>query len=251
MMRNRLARYAPWMVRDYFLWGGVATFGIVFGFGWLFWRGMSVPIRLGNDPEQATRMIRGLASTLAVMLATLGPLIGTLSIVSIDRMQGYYRFLFSRPVSPPAYYATKFSINGAGFLVVAAALWGTFSVAIASFAAPRFLPVMVLSYVFIGGVVYLISVLTRMDLLVSVLVYFVSAIMWGTLDRDPPPTGWLETARPILSLLPPVHKHAAFVNGILRPEFVMSWKSVLWVAGYGVACFAAGTLILRRRNLAG
>src|SRR5688572_13154078 len=190
-MLKRLGRYAPWMVRDYFLWGGVATFTIVAGFGMLFWRGMSGAIERANDPEATTRVITGLASTLAGMVATLGPLIATLSIVSIDRMHGYYRFLFSRPVSPQAYYATKFGINAAGFLLVAAALWAAFSMGITSLSAPRFLPVMALNYLFIGGIVYLVSVLTRMDLLVSILIYFVSAIMWGTLERNPPPTGWV------------------------------------------------------------
>jgi hypothetical protein len=251
MTHTSLARYTPWMARDYVFWGGVATFVLLFGFGWLSWAPLSIMIaRAGPeaDPQIVARGIRSLASVLVGTLGFLGPLIATLGIVSGDRHHGYYRFIFSRPVSPSRYYATVFAVNGAGFMLVAGLLWGIFAVAIAPIDVRNFLPIMALSYLFIGGLMFLISVLSRFDLAIGVPLYVMSAMAWGTLEGGA--VAWVQKVRLLVWLLPPVSRHASLLGSVTRLDVGISGKQVLWVAGYGLICFTLGLAILRRRGFA-
>ena len=247
MMNGRLVRYAPWMARDYMFWSGVATYVLVFGFGWLWWQGMSVALSRMADPALISRAIHSLARELTTILALLGPLIATAAMVSSDRHHGYYRFLFSRPVHPPRYYATIFGVNGLGFLLIAGLLWTTFILAISPMRPIGFLPMMALSYLFVGGILFLVSVLVRFDLLLGILLYTVSAVAWGSLDGG---VEWVKRVRALVWLLPPVSHHHRLLASLTMPEVVVSWKAVAWVAGYGLACFALGLLLLRRRGFA-
>jgi ABC-type transport system involved in multi-copper enzyme maturation permease subunit len=253
MTAPRIWGYASWVTRDYFLWGGVATYVLLVAVGAFFSEGLLQIASLQAGKEVwslSPAQLRGLASQLMVALSLFGPLIATIEMVSRDRRFGYYRFLFSRPISPARYYASVFAINGIGFLVVAAILWTTFAIFLGPLPIGGYLLAMALSYAFIGAIVFLISTITRHDLLIGFLLYLVASITWDVLD-NPTSTGWVVKARPIMSLLPPVKKHLEIVLGTQRPEYAVSWLGVVWVLGYGLACAAAATLLLRKRPLGG
>jgi hypothetical protein len=251
MTNTRLVKYMPWLARDYFFWAGIGTFIIIAGIGALQWKLVTTQMAargLEPTPEVLREGAKGLAMTLTMMLAVLGPTIATGAIVSRDREHGYFRFLFARPVGMATYYAASFAMNGLGFLVIcgllALALWGF----VAPVHAPMFLPAMLLSYVFIGGIIFLLSAVLRREIIFAVLLYFIASATWGTLDDGG--KNWVTALRPVFSLMPPVHRHLRAVSGSMNPELVVGSTSVWWVAGYGLICFALGLVLIRRRGLA-
>jgi hypothetical protein len=254
MNDTRAWRYVPWIARDYLLWGGIATFVLLVAFGAFLSEGLILianaqsagPLSWSLNPAE----LRGVATKLMVALATIGPVIATLGIASKDRQLGYYRFLFSRPISAPTYYVVTFGVNGIGFMLVAAALWGAFALFFQPMPAAAYLAMMALSYLFLGGLIFLISVLVRYDLVILVLIYATASATWDVLDGGPP-VSWVLKARPVLSLLPPVKQHLELIFAILRADVPLSWLTGAWVFAYGTMCVVAATLLLKRRALGG
>ena len=184
-------------------------------------------------------MLVAIVSQIALILA----LITLNGIVSTDRKMGYYRFLFSKPVSISAYYAQLFVVYFVGFLAAVAILLGAFAI----FAHPvsPLGPLMFCGLVFLslGGIAFLISSLVRYDWPVLVAIYVASLIlhsMWQYKE------GW---RRLVLSVLPPLYRISNTMPDILD-RGVVNTQDVLWLLGYSALCFAAGILVLRRRPFA-
>lgn len=181
------------------------------------------------------------------MFATVAPIIALSGIVSQDRTNGYTRFLFSKPVSPVWFYLQSFLIRMAGFLVMGTLLMLAYSHYEPPAFNPKILVDMSLSFVAIGGIIFLLSVVSRFDWLVGVLVLLISAVLWGRWET----IGGIKQAS--LYLLPPMGKsgllHQWMVGlttmGELGPvPFPTKWA--LWSAGYGLACLVLGLYLLRR-----
>ena len=191
------------------------------------------------DAGMAKSMLVAIVSQIALILA----LITLNGIVSTDRKMGYYRFLFSKPVSISAYYAQLFVVYFVGFLAAVAILLGAFAI----FAHPvsPLGPLMFCGLVFLslGGIAFLISSLVRYDWPVLVAIYVASLIlhsMWQYKE------GW---RRLVLSVLPPLYRISNTMPDILD-RGVVNTQDVLWLLGYSALCFAAGILVLRRRPFA-
>ena len=189
----------------------------------------------------------GIARTLLVtILAQLSFILAFITlngIVSTDRKMGYYRFLFSKPVSIPAYYTQLFIVYLIGFLAAVAILLGGFAI----FARPLspFGPLLFCGLVFLslGGIAFLISSLFRHDWPILAAIFLGSAIlhsMWQYKE------GW---RRLVLSVLPPVYKLTEALPDIVN-RGVVNTQDVLWLLGYSAICFAAGLFVLRRRPFA-
>jgi hypothetical protein len=163
--------------------------------------------------------------------------------VSTDRKQGYYRFLFSKPVSAVGYYAQLFFVYMIGMLLVMLVLAGVLHTVVPTFKIFNFLLYAAIIYVAMGGIGFFVSVATRFDWLTLAAVWFGSRILRGIYGPRP---GWKSKA---VELLPPVHKLDEVSLSVITYGSAHT-SDVLWLLGYGALFFALGLLILRRGSLA-
>ena len=236
-MSGNLLRYAPWQLRDFIRERGFAVMFIGLAIGFTFIAPMrAMSVRLS---ESAARQL--LVAVIG-QLAFLAAFISFNGMISNDRKLGYFRFLFAKPVSIPAYYVQIFVIFFAGYLTVFAILLGIFAASV----YPTF-PLGVLVYsalVFfsLGGIAFFVSSLFRHDWPVLAGVFLGTTIIRSQLSAA---DGWREI---VLALLPPIHKlmpMASLANGA-----AVDWPAVYWLLGYSALFFVAGVLVLRRRSFA-
>lgn len=237
-MKSNLARYGLWQFRDFIRDRGIALLlvGLLIGFT------LIGPVRAVGRPIDE-RLAKTLLVAALSQVAFIAAFITLNGIVSNDRKLGYFRFLFSKPVSIPAYYAQLFVVYLVGFLAVCAILIGAFAV----FAHPvsPVGPLLFCTLVFLsfGGIAFLISSLFRYDWPILAAIFLGSVIlhsMWG--DRE----GW---RRMLLSVMPPLNRLTAAMPDILD-RGVVNTTDLLWLLGYSGICFAAGIYVLRRRPFA-
>ena len=163
-------------------------------------------------------------------------------IVAADRTMGYYRLLFSKPVSVSLFYAQRFAVHLAGLVVCVLIL----CVALRTGGTP--VPIgsltlyVVLLYVTMGGVGFLLSVITRYDWTLLIAVWY-GAELLSTIARDHDAV-W----RPVTYVLPPVWLVDPVRDALLRGT-LPAVDSLAWLLSYGVASFLLGLLLLERRPL--
>lgn len=242
MSRGRLARYSLWQFRDFVMERGIAI--MIIG---LLWGYMLIePIRRMTGAAFAVgpgSPTWPLIITVASSVVSLAVLIALNGIVSTDRKLGYYRFLFSKPVSPVAYYTQLFFVNMAGVLIAMLLLSGVVYTVVPAFRIFNFLLYTAIIYIAMGGIGFFVSGATRYDWVTLAAVWFGARILRDVYGPRP---GWQSKA---VELLPPVHKlgdvsHSMITNGTAQTS------DVLWLLGYGALFFALGLLILRRGSLA-
>lgn len=239
--RGRVGSYARWQLRDYLLERGISTLAL----GALI---LVVPTVLAG-PQGRASAAAGFAGGLGAF-ALLGVIFALNGISSTDRQRGYFRFLFSKPVQVPRFYAQELAVRLVGLLVVCAVLFALVSL-VAGMAFPWWgLPYVALAFVLVGGVGFLLAALTHHDGIALVAVLVVTTIvraggaLLGWLGRGP-----AEALQFVAVLLPPFHLldpvRAALAGGTAPAAGVL-----VPVLAYGIGCFAAGLLVLRHRPLA-
>ena len=241
--RAKLSEYLPWIARDYLTDQGPSTAIIIILialFEAQMFR-MGSGTRLATMPQDvAARLLRGLAG----ILAFLGTFFATNGIVSNDRKQGHYRFLFAKPVSPPWYYALVFAIYGAGLLVVVLAMLGVWAVIVRPMFPIELFGAVAVLYLAYGGIGFLLSAAWRFDWLSLVTVAILSSLGWAMWGEDPGIRGWL------VRLLPPMHRASELYAYVAGMTASFPWTTQIWLTGYGTACFVIGLWVLRTRSLA-
>ena len=242
MKHANLARYSPWQFRDFIMERGIAI--VIIGMLWGYL--LIEPLRraMGSafaaGPRSATWP---LVITVASSVVSLSVLIAVNGIVSTDRKMGYYRFLFSKPISAVAYYAQLFFVCMAGVLVSMLLLAGVLRMVIPEFSILNFLLYAAVIYIAMGGIGFFISVATRFDWLTLAAVWVGSRVLRDVYGARP---DWRAKA---VELLPPVHK-LTDVSTSMITDGTAHASDVLWLLGYGALFFALGLLILRRGSLA-
>jgi hypothetical protein len=238
--RARLTQYAPWFLRDYLTNQGPSTTIVVALIAFLATRQFAgVDPSIGAEAGHAGRVMRGLLGTLVF----LGTFFATNGIIANDRKLGYYKFLFAKPVSPPAYYLTTFVVYGVGLLLVTLALLGIWALVVRPMFPLELFGVVALMYLAYGGIGFLLSAAWRFDWLSLVTVFFSSNIIWTIWGRSQGTGRWL------LYLLPPVHRADEVYAFIAFPGWPVPWRLMAWFGGYGLICLLIGLLVLRRRSL--
>ncbi len=236
-MGQNLTRYAWWQLRDFGRDRGVALVIVGVAIG----ATIIGPMRAMGEitPERAKQLLEIILTQLAYITS----FIALNGIISNDRKAGYYRFLFSKPISIPAYYAQQFLVFLVGYLIVNLLLIGVFAI----FAKPvsPIAPLAACALVFLsfGGIAFLISSLFRHDWPILAAVFVGSSIfqsIWAAQE------GW---RRMVLSVLPPLYKLNGAMMDILQRGTV-DGKTLLWLLGYSAICLAAGLYVLRRRPFA-
>jgi hypothetical protein len=242
MSRGRLATYSLWQFRDFIIERGIAI--VIIGFLWGYT--LIEPLRrtMGEafiiGPLSPTWP---LVITVTSSVVSLAVLIALNGMVSTDRKMGYYRFLFSKPVSPVAYYAQLFLVYMAGVLIVMLILSGVLHTVVPAFNVVNFLLYAMIIYIAMGGIGFFVSVATRFDWLTLAAVWLGSRVLRDLFGNKP---GWRSKA---VELLPPVHK-LNDVSMSLISNGTAHTSDILWLLGYGALFFALGLLVLRKGSLA-
>lgn len=250
----RMGRYALWQSRDFVM--NIAIISIILfallGFLWIMRiHSMEEPFVRGGAPNPVPDALKiSIFLELYGVFATVAPIICLSGIVSQDRSLGYTRFLFSKPAGVRAFYVQSALVRLIGFLLVGLALVWWYSVYEPTGLSARFLGDMLVNFVSIGGIILLLSVFTRYDGLVAIIVLLVSVAVraqWATA------TG---IKHAVTYLLPPVmqlgevHRWAVGLNHmqtLAAVEFPTKWA--LWNMGYGLACAVLGLYLLRKISL--
>ena len=257
---GRLSAYVPWQARDYLMDRGAPTVLIGLLFGYMVAGGMlramnqsleqMSPSAIARAGGAAAARASAVASLTSVFLETalgnlvfLGALFAMNGIVANDRKQGFYRFLFSKPVSPDRYYGQAFLVHWAGFLLVVTVLGLVYRALIGPVLTPPLYAAVSLLYLCYAGIAFALSAAARWDWLSLVAVTVVSNYLWLMYGSSTSP------ASRLLYLFPPLHRtadvYAAVAGGTALP-----WDLLAWFAGYGVISFAIGLVVLRHRRLA-
>jgi hypothetical protein len=258
--RARLAGYAPWQCRDYLMDRGAPTALIGLLFGYMVAGPMvgSMNVQLANMPARlATRSggaaavraasVAELTATLLVVvlgnLVFLGALFAMNGIVANDRKQGYYKFLFAKPISAERYYGQAFVLHWLGFLVVTTLLGLVYRALVGPVLTASVYAAVALTYLCYAGIAFALSAAARWDWLSLVAVTVAANYLWLRFGASK------NVVARLLYLLPPIHRtsevYAAAARGAALP-----WDLLGWLAVYGVASFAIGLVVLRYRRLA-
>jgi hypothetical protein len=237
-MGPNLRRYALWQFRDFGRERGIALILV----GFLIGLAVVGPMRaMGRPIDQ--RMASMLLTAAVTQVAFIAAFIALNGIVSNDRKLGYFRFLFSKPVSIPAFYSQLFVIYFIGYLVVCALLLGAFSIFAHPVSPLAPLAYCALTFLSLGGIAFLISTLFRVDWPVLAAIFLGSAILHGMWRYE---EGW---RRLVLYVLPPLYRLPQILPDMVDRGTADS-RDVAWLLGYSAVCFAVGLIVLRRRPFA-
>jgi len=251
--RARLGAYMRWQFRDFIALGVLSAilFGLLAALQIMQMQTIEAMMAVGKGSHAMP-----LASKLSQfvsgygLFAFVGPIICVSGLVSNDRQLGYTRFLFAKPVSVRAYYLDLLVVRFVGFIAL-----GTVLVLAYSYFEPptynwRFLVEMTVSFIAVGGIVFLLSVVNRYDGLLSLLLLLVAAIVR---DRWSTKTGFLHA---MMYLFPPIDHADAVRRWVVGVDAMgqlgatpFPWKWTLWNGGYGLGCLLLGLYLLRRISL--
>lgn len=235
--------YLAWQARDFVVERGapllivatLMTFPII------------VTLRTLGDaasPLQAAVSARYAIVQLFAEFSLICVLIGINGVVSSDRVKGYYRFLFAKPVSIPRYYAQAYVVNGVGLVLTALGLLGAIYVLGYPVFPARVLLMVVLVYLSLGGLGFFYSTVARFD-------WVLMGATWGLAQvlRAVYPAQQSRAGRVLDVVLPPFHQMRDAGLQLARGEPAES-RTLLWLLAWGVSGLVLGLLILRRRPLA-
>ena len=244
-MKGRLAKYSLWQFRDFFMQHGIgiAIIGLLWGYSLL------APLRAAMSPQAQLPMtpgspIWGLVMQITSAVVSVSVLIAMNGIVATDRKNGYYRFLFAKPINHVLYYAQLFFVYMAGVLLIMAILAALLRLILPSFNVLYFLMYTALVYIAMGGIGFLLSVATRYDWLSLAAVWLGSRILRDV--HSGPDAGWKGAA---VQVLPPVHRLDEVANSLIGTGSA-NLTDVVWLFTYGAVCFVLGLVLLRYGSLA-
>ena len=242
MSRGRLAKYSLWQFRDFVMERGIGI--VIIGFLWGYV--MFEPLRRtmgaqwrGDQMSPVWVILLQVSSA----VASLSVLIAMNGLVSIDRKNGYYRFLFSKPVNALAYYAQLFVVYMVGVLLAMALLSSLAHIIFPAFSIVNFVIYSALIYIAMGGIGFFLSVAIRYDWLTLAAIWLGSRVLRGVYG---PKNDWRSKA---VELLPPVHRLDDVANSLIG-NGTAATSDVVWLLGYGLLFFGVGLLILRYGSLA-
>jgi ABC-type transport system involved in multi-copper enzyme maturation permease subunit len=239
--RGRLGRYSVWQFRDFAVEKSVAVLIIGVLLGYL----TIEPVRRAMGANWAQNPAFPLTRILATIVSpviSLSVLIALNGMVSNDRKTGYYRFLFSKPISPVLYYAQLFAVHLVGVIATMAVLSGVFRIWVGPIAILSVLLYTAIVYVAMGGLGFFISATTRYDWVVLSVVWVGSRIL-----RTVYSTTHDLRAR-LVQVLPPVHRIDDVSNNLLTGQMAAT-SDMLWLVGYGALFFILGLYVIHRRSL--
>jgi hypothetical protein len=249
--RARMASYAIWQSRDFLMNIAIVSlllFGLLGALSILQVQAMEQMSLMMKKPAplELSQKARAFVQAFSVFV-TVGPIICLSGIVSQDRAMGYTRFLFAKPLSVRWYYFQSLLVRFIGFVALGIALVLAYNYFEPPTLSPTMLADMLVSFLSIGGIVFLVSVVSRFDGLIAIVFLLVSSVIWGAWRVKDGIRYAVTYLVPPLEKSGDMHNWAAGLDGMGRLTAVeFPWKWALWSAGYGLACFALGLYLLRR-----
>lgn len=239
--RARLGAYALWQLRDFALERaiGMLLAGVVLG-------APVVMVSAATMLIDADQLVRGSTFIVAQTVGTIAALfvfIAVNRIVSGDRVTGYYRFYFSKPVSVVAFYARSFAVIGLGMLAVVSVLLGVATLFGGRIPAGPTLLYFAVVYVSMASIGFFLSTVTRFDGVILLALWFSSVVLRQLFGADSGVRGTL------VKLLPPVHRLTPLRDALYSGAPV-EWTGLLHLLAYGLLFFVLGLVVLWRRSLA-
>ena len=244
MRRARLWSYLAWQSRDFAFERGAPLLIVATLMTFPIIMGLREVREQSPNPLQAAIAARYAVVQLFAEFSLIAVLIGINGVVSNDRVRGYYRFLFAKPVSIPRYYAQAYIVNGVGLLATALGLCAAIYALGYPVFASRVLLTIGLVYVSLGGLGFLYSTVARFD-------WVLMGGTWGLAQvlRAVYPATESRAGEVLDVLLPPFHRLREVGVQLARGE--SADPGVLaWLLGWGISGFLLGLFILRRRPLA-
>jgi hypothetical protein len=238
----RLLKYALWQFRDFVMDRGIAILIIGMLLGYV----LIAPLRsaMGSTLGMGTSSPAWpLLVTVSSSIVSLSVLIALNGLVSTDRKMGYYRFLFSKPVSRVAYYGQLYFVYMIGVMSAMLVLALALRAVAPSFSVVNFILYSAIIYIAMGGIGFFVSVASRYDWLTLAAVWLGSRVLRDVYGARP---GF---ASKLVQLLPPVHKLNDVAQSMIASGSADK-SDVLWLLGYGAAFFVLGLLLLQRGSLA-
>lgn len=239
MNRRQLVAYAPWQLWDFALDRGIALLliGALMGTS-VLWPGyVALSQQLPPDALRIELLKIAVAQQVSILVV-----VAASGIVANDRLGGYYRFLFAKPVWMPSYYALQFLVTLVGVLLAGLILLSAYWLLV-GWVSP-FIPIVmfVATYLALGGTIFFFSTFTRLDWGMLVILWGASALS-RTLASD---KGWYEVARLVL---PPTHQIDKLRDALFAGTPI-DVGGTAWLVGYGLLFFAAGLVVLQKRAIA-
>lgn len=225
-------RYLGWMARDVALGPGLVYLVIAALFAFLASQGEGPA-----TAEAARRALQQIVSQFAWIVV----LVGTAAIVSGDVSRGFYRALFSEPVSPAGYYLQRWLVGGAAVAAFVPL------VGLGLLATTGFFPFqaavlvrLLLLYLLLGGMVFLLSTVLRADWLIGLLLFILQTVL-NEVTKGGTTGHWM--TRFLAEVLPPFH-----LGSLARPG-LPAGPELAHALLYGGAMVAAGVVILTARPM--
>ncbi len=246
-MNTKLLRYARYQIPE-FIQHRLALPIILLA----FIAGLPTYLMTKNVPPgwlqspQGINSVKQLFSQSLTLFLPLGAFVASVGVISADRQQGYFRFLFSKPVNVLAYYFQTYVLHAIIYIAVFGLMvWG-FGAYTFHFSVHRAMEAAALTFVLIGGIGLLFGAVTRFDAAVLIVTYIAALILQQAANAPSAHLpAWLAA---IGRALPPVLKLDAVRNALYAADPVDVTQ--LWhVLGYGGGAALVGFILLRRLPL--
>ncbi len=247
-MNTRLLRYARYQAPE-FVTHRLALPLILL----VFAAGLPTYVMTKNTPPgwmqspQGINLARQMFSQSITLFLPLGAFVAAVGVISADRQQGYFRFLFSKPINILAYYLQTYVLHAIIYVAVFGLIvWG-YSAYTIHFSVHRAMEAAVLTFVLIGGLGLLFGAVTRFDA-ATLIVTYIAALVLQQLTLAPAHGGLPEWLMTVGRGLPPVLKLDTLRDHLYAAQPLDSAQ--LWhVLGYGGGAAVIGLLLLRRLPL--
>jgi ABC-type transport system involved in multi-copper enzyme maturation permease subunit len=230
---GRLGHYGVWQLRDYMLGAGGATLAVG-ALVVLMGRGANLMVQGQSQP---------VSTTLIGAVCFLGPIFAASGLVAEDRVRGYYRFLFAKPVSPVLFYAQAFALRGVAFLAIVGVLAATSGLL---FSVGGCVCYAALCYVGIGGIALVFSTAWRHAWLATLACAVAANIASGLAQS---PAGWRPLWVTLHYVLPPFQVTSRLASSLVSGDGLpYPFGLTAWFVGYGLAAIAAALIVIRRQE---
>lgn len=239
MNRRQIIGYMPWQLWDFALDRGLALL-LIGGLlsASVLWPGyIALSTQMPPDVVRLELLKIAVAQQVSILVV-----VAASGIVANDRLGGYYRFLFAKPVRMPAYYALQFLVTLIGVLLVSLILLAAYWLLVGWVSPLVPLTMVVVTYLALGGTIFFFSTFTRLDWGMLVVLWGASALS-RTLAAD---KGWYDVVRWVL---PPTHQIDKLRDALFAGREI-EYAGAAWLIGYGLILFFAGLVVLQRKAIA-
>jgi hypothetical protein len=222
---------------------GLPTFMAVF-FGWMILKTDGANVNWnGPDGERLTRDIVNMFGT--YVFIPLATFLGAARLVTDDRSNGYFRFLFSKPVSIVRFYVQQWVAYGLTVMAIAGLLALWLQANTTTVPVQELMAVIGLNWILVGGIGFLLTVITNYDALMLVIIWTVSKVLHAFKDAEN--TAMWPWLQQLTRLSVPTQK-LTYVQAELLAGNPLPLPHTLHIVAYGLLAFVAGLIILRKTS---